>query len=288
MYKNLNLGLLGHSAVSFSDSIDLARRHGFAGVDLDLAYLDTLVRSRGLADAVAWFAATRLRAGTFGLSVAWRESDSDSAFEASLGQLEAEAALARAFGCQRCVTWVMPRSSSLSYRQHFARIAPRLARAAATLAGHGIRLGLEFIGPATLRSGQPHDFIHTMDGMRAFNCALGGASGNVGLLLDAFHWWTSRGTAQELRHLVNDEIVYVHVNDGQAGLDRDAQVDQARAQVGATGVIPIKPFLAALRAVGYDGPVAVEPFNAAIKTMTPEEAVRTTSAALDQVLALSV
>ncbi|MEO6061770.1 MAG: TIM barrel protein [Thermoflexales bacterium] len=288
MYKNLNLGLLGHPTVSFSDTIDLARRHGFAGVDLDLAYLDTLVRSRSLADAVAWFAATHLRAGTLGLSVAWRESDSDAAFEASLRQLEAEAALARAFGCQRCVTWVMPRSSALSYRQHFARIAPRLARAAATLAGHGIRLGLEFIGPATLRSGQAHDFIHTMDGMRAFNCAVGGEPGNVGLLLDAFHWWTSHGTAQELRHLENDEIVYVHVNDGQAGLDRDAQVDQARAQVGATGVIPIKTFLAALRAVGYDGPVAVEPFNAAIKAMTPEDAVRATSAALDQVFALSV
>lgn len=286
MYKNLNLGLLGHPAVSFSDTVDLARRHGFAGVDLDLAYLETLVRSRSLAEAVAWFAATGLRAGTFGLSVAWRESDSDTAFKASLSKLEADAALARAFGCQRSVTWVMPRSSALSYRQHFARIAPRLARAAATLAGQGIRLGLEFIGPATLRAGQAHDFVHTLDGMRAFNCAVGGEAANVGLLLDAFHWWTSHGTSLELRHLINDEIVYVHLNDAQAGLDRDAQIDQAREQVGATGVIPIKPFLDALRAVGYDGPVAVEPFNAALKAMPPEEAVRATSAALDRVLAL--
>lgn len=286
MYKNLNLGLLGHPAVSCSDTIDLARRYGFAGVDLDLAYLDALVRRRSLADAVAWFAATGLRAGTFGLSTAWRESDSDAAFESSLNQLEAEAALARAFGCQRCVTWVMPRSNTLSYRQHFARIAPRLARAAATLAGHGIRLGLEFIGPVILRAGQPHDFVHTMDGMRAFNCAVGGEASNVGLLLDAFHWWTAHGTAQELGHLVNDEIVYVHLNDAQAGLDRDGQIDQQREQVGATGVIPIKPFLDGLRAVGYDGPIAVEPFNAAIKAMTPEEAVRATGAALDRVLAL--
>ncbi len=138
----------------------------------------------------------------------------------------------------------------------------------------------------TLRAGQAHDFVHTLDGMRAFNCAVGGEAGNVGLLLDAFHWWTAHGTALELRHLVNDEIVYVHLNDAQAGLDRDAQIDQAREQVGATGVIPIKPFLDALRAVGYDGPVAVEPFNAALKAMTAEEAVRATSAALDRVLAL--
>ena len=286
MYKNLNLGLLGHPSVPFPDTIDLARRHGFAGVDLDLAYLETLVRSRGLAEAVAWFAGTGLRAGTFGLSTAWRESDSDAAFEARLPKLEAEAAMARAFGCERCVTWVMPRSSALSYRQHFARIAPRIARAAAILARHSIRLGLEFIGPATLRAGQAHDFVHTLDGMRAFNCAVGGAAGNVGLLLDAFHWWTSHGTPLELRHLVNDEIVYVHLNDAQAGLDRDAQIDQAREQVGATGVIPIKAFLDALRSVGYDGPIAVEPFNAALKALSPDEAVRATSVALDRVLAL--
>jgi sugar phosphate isomerase/epimerase len=71
-----------------------------------------------------------------------------------------------------------------------------------------------------------------------------------------------------------------------AGLDRDAQIDQEREQVGATGVIPIKTFLDGLRAVGYDGPMAIEPFNAAIKAMTPEEAVRATSAALDRVLDL--
>jgi sugar phosphate isomerase/epimerase len=88
-----------------------------------------------------------------------------------------------------------------------------------------------------------------------------------------------------LRHLNAAEVVYVHLNDAQAGLARDAQIDQIREQVGTTGVIPIQPFLAALRHVGYDGPLTVEPFSAAIKAMSPDAAAAATSAALDQVLA---
>ena len=54
--------------------------------------------------------------------------------------------------------------------------------------------------------------------------------------------------------------------------------------VGASGVIDIRGFLAALRKIGYDGPVTVEPFNQEIRSMSVEEAVRVTSEALDRVL----
>jgi sugar phosphate isomerase/epimerase len=54
--------------------------------------------------------------------------------------------------------------------------------------------------------------------------------------------------------------------------------------VGATGVIDIKGFIAALKKIGYDGPVTVEPFNKAVREMSTEDAVRYTSESLDKVL----
>jgi sugar phosphate isomerase/epimerase len=283
MYKNLNLGLLGHPNVHFEDVVALAKRHGYAGVDLDIAFIEARVRAHGLDRTREWFATTGLRASSVGMNVSWREADSDESFDASLKAFDAQAALAKAFGITRCQTWVMPRSDALSYRQHFAKVVPRLAQCADAAAAHGLRMGLEFVGPATLRAGHPHPFVHTLDGMLTMACAVGD---NTGLLLDAFHWWTSHGTEQELRQLHNDDVVYVHVNDARAGLGPDAQIDNQREQAGSTGVIPIKPFLDALRAIKYDGPIAVEPFNAAIKTMTPDEAARRTSAALDHILAM--
>lgn len=284
MYKNLNMGALGHN-VPFDEVVKLAQRHHFAGVDLDLTYLAALNQSQGLQQAKAWFAATGLRASAFGLQVAWREWDSEAAYADSLQKLAHDAALSQAFGCTRCFTWVMPRSDQLNFYQHFNLVFPRLKRIAEILGEYGIRLGLEFVGPNTMREGRAYDFVHTMDGMRTLAAAIGATSRNTGLLLDAFHWWTSHGTVTELRHLNAAEVVYVHLNDAQAGLARDAQIDQIREQVGATGVIPIQPFLAALRHIGYDGPLTVEPFSTAIKVMSSDAAAAATSAALDQVLA---
>jgi sugar phosphate isomerase/epimerase len=280
MYKNLNVGALGHSA-SFDIACQLAKNNGFEGIDLDLNFLSQMASEQSVAEAKAWFAKTGLRAGGMSLNVAWRENDSDSAFEDSLDKLGHSAALASELGCTRCFTWVMPRSDKHTFYEHFYLATPRLQHVADVLAQYGISLGLEFVGPETLRAGHRHDFVHTLDGMRTFAAVIGLNSHKTGLLLDAFHWWTSHGTFTELSHLDAAEIVYVHVNDAVQGRNRDEQIDQQREMVGATGVIPIKRFFNTLRQIGYDGPVTVEPFNAAIKALPLEKAIEVTSTALD-------
>lgn len=146
MFKNLNTGALGH-AVPFDRTCALAKQYGFAGVDLDLDYLMKFAESQSLQAAQEWFAQTGLRPGAIGLSAKWREGDSDAAFEESLMRLAEEARLAAALGCTRCVTWIAPGSNTLNFYQHWDFAVPRLQRVAAVLAEHGLRLGMEFIGP---------------------------------------------------------------------------------------------------------------------------------------------
>jgi sugar phosphate isomerase/epimerase len=55
--------------------------------------------------------------------------------------------------------------------------------------------------------------------------------------------------------------VYVHVNDAQANLGIDQQLDNVRDLPGATGVIDLAGFMRALMKIEYNGPVAVEPFK---------------------------
>ena len=283
MYKNLNLGAIGHS-LPFDQACSLAAKYNFAGIDLDLGYMGNIAKEQSLQAAKNWFAATGLKPGAIGVSVRWRESDSEEAFQGSLDKFAEEVNLASALGSTRCTTWVMPRSSSHDFYAHWDVTVPRLQKVARILADHGMWLGLEFVGPATLRSAK-YDFIHTMDGMRAYAAAAGmNGNNNTGLLLDAFHWYTAHASLADLEFLDPKEIVYVHVNDAVSGRSADEQVDQERDMVGATGVIDIKGFIAVLKKIDYDGPVTVEPFNKGVREMSTEDAVKYTSESLDKVL----
>ncbi len=249
------------------------------GIDLDLGFL----AGRGSSSAAKdWFDKTGLIPASFGCGAKWRESDSPQDFEKSLIALEGEAELAAALGCTRSATWVMPASNALDFRAHWNLVVPRLTKVAAILAAHGIRFGLEFVGPVTLRKNFKYNFVYGMDAMLGMCAAIGP---NTGLLLDAFHAFTAHVTLADLTRLTNDDVVYVHLNDAVAGRGPDEQIDQEREMVATTGVLDISGFVGALRGIGYDGPMAVEPFSAAVKAMTVGDAVAFTSRSLDKALA---
>ena len=83
---------------------------------------------------------------------------------------------------------------------------------------HTVRLGLEFIGPTTMRRQRRFDFIHTLDGVRAL-IAAAHAQNCVGLKLDAFHWYTSGAGLLDIEKLSAEEVVYVEVNDGRLTIE---------------------------------------------------------------------
>ena len=273
MYRTLSPGAINVS-VSFEEGARLAARYGFEGLTLDAGHL----LGEG-ADAVReTLAAHGLKPGSFGLPVDIRSAD--DVYEASLAGLASIAEAAQQVGCTRASTYIFSWSDDRDYRANFSFHRKRLAQPAAILAEHGVRLGLEFLGPKTLRDGHPYAFIHTVPGMLELCDAVGP---NVGLLLDAWHWYTSGHDPADLELLTRENVVDVHVNDAPVGVAIGDQVDGVRCLPGETGVVDLNAFFAALRRVGYDGPVVVEPFYAPLRAMAPGDAVRTTAAALAKV-----
>ena len=126
---------------------------------------------------------------------------------------------------------------------------PAGSSAAAILAEHGIRFGLEYVGPKTLWDSKQYSFAHTMEQMGELCRAIGD---NMGFLLDSWHWYTSHETVADLRTLSADQVVDVHVNDAPVDVAIDEQVDNVRDLPGATGEIDIAAFLGALQEMGYD------------------------------------
>ncbi len=279
MFTSLNPGTVRLS-IPFDEALRLARENGFAALDLPLGELLTLAEQTSVDEVKGRFAAAGLRPGGWGLPVDFRRDD--ETYRAGLQALPCQAGLAQALGSPWCSTWILPFSDELDFAANMERHVERLRPAAQILADHGCRLGLEFVGPKTLWDGHAHEFIHTIEGALDLGRRIG--TGNVGLLLDCFHWYTAHGTADDLARLSADQIVYVHVNDAVPGRGPDEQIDGERLLPGASGVIDITAFLQALGRMGYDGPVVVEPFNAEVNALPPAERVRAVAQSLTSVL----
>lgn len=274
MYKSLSIGAIGVKA-DLAGSAALAARHGFDAVHVNLREAAAL----GAVQANDILKQAGVRAAGFGLPLSYRAADAE--FEQGMAELPGLCAVAQNMGLTRTTTWVPSWHDTLDFPTNYAFHRDRLGRVAAILKDHGIRLGLEFLGPKTLRDNHPYGFIHTMDGMLALCRDI--SAGNVGLLLDCYHWHTAGGVLADLDSLTDADIVDVHVNDAPAGVPLDKQLDGVRGLPGETGVIGVPAFLAAVARLGYTGPVMVEPFSQRVRELPPEDAVRVTAEALHEV-----
>jgi len=279
-YMDLSCGRLGVKA-TFPEAMDLAVRHGFEAVDPDAKYFSQLSDLQ-IGDLLDQMKAKGLRLGPAGLPVDFRKDD--ATFYAGLKALpETCKALQRA-GVWRVSTYILSFDRNLSYLQNFRSHAYRLRACAQIMKDHGQKLGLEYLGPMTLWRRERHAFIHSLGETRELIAAIG--TGNVGIQLDSWHWFTADETEADLLALRNEDIITVDLNDAPQGIALDQQIDSARELPAATGVIPIKVFLDALRKIEYDGPVHAEPFNAALRSLPREEACAAAAAAMKKAFAL--
>jgi sugar phosphate isomerase/epimerase len=279
MYATIGPDQLGIRGLSLSDAIALARAAGFAGLSFDSRAAARAVDERGLDTVQDQFAQAGVRPALWNLPVAWRDDDQ---WQADLRELPQLAATARALGATRTATYMPSGSDERSFQENFDWHVARLRPIAEVLRDEGCQFGIEFIGPKTYRAAFRHEFIHTLDGVMELVAAIG--TGNVGVMLDSWHLYTSGGTLADLERLTNHDVVVVHVNDAPAGIARDEQIDTVRTLPMETGVIDLVGFMRALREMGYDGPVMPEPFSQRINDLAatdPEAAAREAARSMD-------
>jgi sugar phosphate isomerase/epimerase len=265
----LTPGSIGVSVQSQQELNELAHRHRFEAVEPRSEELTAM--SPGQLESVL-----------ADLPVDFRGAD--ETFREGLKGLPRLAAGLQRAGVTRVGTWLMPNNQTLTYRQYFQQTTIRLREVATILKDHGMRLGLEYVGTQHLLVGGRYPFVHTLAETRELIAEIG--TGNVGLVLDTWHWWTAGDTEADLASLTNADVVSVDLNDAPVGIEKAQQRDNRRELPLATGVIDIAPFVTALHRIGYDGPVRPEPFNQAVNAMNNDDACSVSSAALHKALGL--
>lgn len=280
MYLNLSPAAVGIHGLNFSHLLSLAKQNGFEGVDVPLA---ELAEESTPQNAARELRDIGLRWGTFGLPIDFHKDE--ETYRNAVHQFAPLAELAQQLDARRCTTWIMPGDDMLDYAANLRRHVERLKPIAENLDRHQIRLGLEFVGPKTLRSRFRHEFIHTIDQVLELTQAISvNLSHPVGVLLDSFHWYTSQATLKDITEKLTGKIIAVHVNDARSGRTLDEQVDHQRALPGDTGIINLTGFLQAVEQTGYKGPVTAEPFMSELAEMSADDVAARVAESIRRVL----
>ncbi len=273
MFRNLSPGAVGISVGSLAEGIQLVADSGFQGIDVNIGEVARLIEESSAEAVKQMFADAGIKPGGWGLPVNWRGDEGQLRQE--LETLPRLAEAGQAIGCTRVPTWVLSFSDERPFDENFQWHAERFRPIAEILKDHGCSLGLEFLGPKTIRDGHKYEFIHSSAGMLELAAEIG--TGNVGLLLDCWHWYTAHETLEDIAKLKPSDVVYVHVNDAPEGIPIDEQIDSVRRMPAETGVIDLVGFLKTLHEIGYDGPVTPEPFSDQPKGLPPLEAATLTN-----------
>ncbi len=268
MFRSLSPGAIGIRANTI-EGLELAKAANYQGLDINIGEIAKMVEEKSADYVKKLFADAGMKMGAWGLPVNWRADEPE--YKKGLESLERLAKVAQQVGCNRLATWIPPTSEDKPFKENFDFHVQRFRPIAEVLAKYDCQLGLEFIGPKTSRTGKKFVFIYTMEGMLELCNAIGK---NMGLLLDAWHWYTAHGTIADLKKLKAKDVVHVHINDAPVGVPVDEQIDSIRRLPGETGVIDLVGFLKCLNEIGYEGPVSPEPFSDKVKGLAPLDAAK--------------
>ncbi|MEQ9375536.1 MAG: sugar phosphate isomerase/epimerase family protein [Imperialibacter sp.] len=277
----LNPGIIGVKA-NFAQTLDYAIQHGYEAISPFTQEVMKDYSSAQLNEIMAKMKANKISYDSTNIPVEFRRDEAK--FKEDLKDLPKFCEAMQKQGATRINTWIISSHGTLTYNENMRQHASRLGECAKIMNDYGIRLGLEYLGMRTLVAGNRYTFISSMKEGKELIAAIG--TGNVGFVLDSFHWYCANDTLEDIKTLTPSDIITADINDARAGFKREEQQDGKRELPLATGVINMKDFLQGLIDIGYDGPVRTEPFNQALNELENDEALATNMAAMKKSLAL--
>jgi len=254
--------------------LDLLVQYGIGGVGTDPALMDDEPAAMELARKV-WDRNLRWSVMFTPVDFYAAKVD-DELFEQGIETFKRRCAVAEKMKVEYCYNHVWSSCEDRAYDENFEWHVRRLERVQQVCLDHGIRYGLEFLGPRQVLYRYKHPFIHTIAGVMALAEAAGG---KTGFLFDTYHWSCEGARPDDLYFAAThiDKMVGLHLNDGIFGRTLPYQLDLERAMPMTTGVIDAATPYRLFEAKGFDGPCVCEamwPTIDRFKTLSKEQCVR--------------
>lgn len=182
--------------------------------------------------------------------------------------------IARAIGCPTIVVVASPLPNrTLSWQTVVDEYVTVLRDLSAIAGEEGIRLSFEFLGFGWCSVRTPRaawEIVQKVD------------RENVGMTIDAAHFYGGGGLLSEIEALDANRIFAFHLDDLE-DLPKEAITDDDRIMPGE-GVIPLAEICASLKKIGYTGHCSVELFRPAYWALDPVVVAHTAKAAAIKIL----
>lgn len=247
----MQLGFHGATTMTATLETDIAvaAGAGWSGLEVWAEKVDTYLQTHSLDELVNLFKSHHIQPLALDaiVFIAFRGAEY-AQVQARCRQLSG---IARAIGCPTIVVVASPLPErTLAWSAVVDEYVAVLRDLGAIAAQDGIRLSFEFLGFGWCSVRTPR---------AAFEIVQKVNRPNIGMTIDAAHFFAGGGLLSELEALDAAKIFAFHLND-LADLPKEAITDEARVMPG-DGVIPLGEICARLRQIGYNGHTSVELFN---------------------------
>jgi 2-keto-myo-inositol isomerase len=183
--------------------------------------------------------------------------------------------IAQAIGCPTLIVVPSPTPNRDIAWADVVQEHVRVLRDLSDVAGEcGIKLAFEFLGFGWCTVRTPRG---------AWEIVSQTGRDNVGLVVDAAHFYTGGGLLSEVDLLDPAYIFAFHVDDLE-DIPKE-EISDARRLLPGLGVVPLDEICARLKGIGYDGPCSIELFRPEYWAWDPNEVAVKARAAASQVLA---
>lgn len=262
-----------HGATTMTSNLEtdvaVSAQAGFKALEVWAAKLDRYLAAHTLAELKALFADQ----GILPLAInsiefiAFRRSEY-AGVQARLHEL---GRIAQVIGCPTVVVVPSPLPArEMPWSEVVAEYVRVLRDLSDIARPYGVRLSFEFLGFGWCSVRTPR---------AAFEIVQKCDRDNVGMTVDAAHFFTGGGLLDELDQLDPERIFAFHLDDLE-DMPKEAVTDATRLLPGL-GVVPLDDICARLQRIGYDGSCAVELFRPEYWGWDPRElAIRAREAAV--------
>jgi 2-keto-myo-inositol isomerase len=263
-----------HGATTMTSDLEtdivVTARAGFKALEVWAAKMDRYLTVYSLSDLKALFVdhgivPLALNSIEF---IAFREGE----YALVQARLHEMGRIAQAIGCPTVVVVPSPLPDREMPWAHVVTEYVRVLRDLSDIASqYDIRLSFEFLGFGWCSVRTPR---------AAFEIVQKCDRDNVGMTIDAAHFYAGGGLLSELAHLDPERIFAFHLDDLE-DTPKEAISDATRLLPGL-GVVPLDNICAQLKQLGYDGSCAIELFRPEYWDWDPQElAIKAREAALN-------
>ena len=242
-----------HSATSMgadlATDVAVSAQAGYKALEVWATKIDAYLADHSLVDLVDLFRGHRVEPATINSIefIAFRGTE----YELIRTRCQALCAIAQAMGCSTVVVVPSPTPDrNLAWEAVVEEYVTVLRDLSGIAQPFGVRLAFEFLGFGWCS-------VRTPRGAHEIVCKTD--RGNVGMVLDAAHFFGGGGLLSEIDALDPASIYAFHLDDLEDG-PKEA-ISDARRVLPGLGVVPLDDLCARLSGIGYNGLCSIELFR---------------------------